>query len=61
MKFTQLVQVLQSTYPEQPRRFHVLAARYYLGADTRDDLDRLTEGRRAPLTVAQVNEIVTNR
>jgi len=63
MKFTELWKALREAYPEQPRAFHVIAARYYLGVET--DLQPLTvprrRGRRPVITVAQMEEIKRNR
>jgi hypothetical protein len=42
MTFTQLLAELDATWREQPRHVRVLATRYYLGAETREDLERLT-------------------
>lgn len=43
MKFTELLPEIQATYPEQSRRFHVLATRYYLGAESVESLRALTK------------------
>ena len=70
MTFTTLLREIQATYREQPRKFHVLATRYYLGAETRDTLELLARDRHisgsyhsmnATLTPEQVAEIVANR
>jgi len=45
MTFTQLLCAIQSTYPEQPRSFHVIATRYYLGAETLESLRSLATAR----------------
>jgi len=54
MKFTTLRNELRQTYREQPPRFHVLAARYYLGLETRQTLSRY-------LSDEAVDAIVQNR
>jgi hypothetical protein len=64
MKFTQLLPHIQATYPEQPRKFHVLATRYYIGAETTETLRMMSttgEWRRRVLTEKQVDEIIRNR
>ena len=68
LTFTQLVEVLADAYPCEKRRFHVLAARYYLGKETREQLVALSEeipawrGVLPPvLTKQQVETIVRNR
>jgi hypothetical protein len=33
MTFSTLLAEIRATYPEQPRKFHVLATRFYLGAE----------------------------
>ncbi len=53
MTFTQLLAQIIATYREQPRRFHVLATRYYRGRETRATLA-------AYLNREQVDEIVNN-
>lgn len=69
-RFTELVKQLESEYPEQDRRFHVLAARYLLGADTKETLERLSrwqdgdyysgnEYHRCLLTPDQLKAILT--
>ncbi len=61
MRFLELLPSIQAGYPEQPRAFHVLATRYYIGADTLNDLKRQAVGRHASLTDKQVAEIIRNR
>ncbi len=41
--FSELRRQLQATWPEQPERVRVLAARFYLGVETVDDLQFHTE------------------
>ena len=70
MRFTELLREIKATYPEQPRAFHVLATRYYLGAETNESL-RLQAADERPvykyhtmdrtLTNRQVSEIIANR
>lgn len=70
LTFTVLLREIQATYPEQPRAFHVLATRFYLGAETVETL-RLQAADSRPvaryttmgrtLTNKQVAEILTNR
>ncbi len=38
MTFTELVRELKATYPDRPRAFHVLAARFYLGFEKLEEL-----------------------
>ncbi len=38
ISFSDLVANLAAAYREQPRRFHVLAARFYLGKENADSL-----------------------
>lgn len=40
MKFSTLLNEIQKDYPEQTRKFHVLAARYCLGAEGDDETFR---------------------
>jgi len=60
MKFTELLPQIQATYPEQPRSFHVLATRFYLGAETVETLQSEVMARRY-LTLRQFQAIVRNR
>lgn len=64
--FLQMLNRLRADWPEQRRAVHVLAARYYIGADTREDLER--QGRplvgwsgKSPLTSAEVSAIIEAR
>jgi len=72
--FSEMVRQMAECYREQPRKFHVIAARYYLGAMTADEVRIMATDRpcidsasrypvthRAELTEAQANEIITNR
>lgn len=63
LTFTQLLKEIAATYPEQPRKFHVIATRYYLGAETRETLQMLSPKNpiRTVLTCKQINTIVNNR
>lgn len=65
LTFTQLLPEIEATYREQNRAFHVLATRYYLGAETRETLElqaRHVHNYSHPmLTQKQVDEIVMNR
>ena len=45
MKFTELLPEIQATHPEWPRRVQVIATRYYIGAETIDDLNERSEWR----------------
>ncbi len=70
MRFTELLPEIAATYPEQPRQFHVLATRFYIGAETVESL-RLQAADSRPvhkhhalgrtLTNRQVAEIIANR
>lgn len=42
LTFTEILAELDAIWREQPRHVRVLATRYYLGAETRADLERLT-------------------
>jgi hypothetical protein len=56
MKFSELLQEIREAYPEQPRAFHVLATRYYLG------IEPIREIRKHPaLTEEQKQAIIDNR
>ena len=77
LTFSVLVRELGAVYREQPRAFHVIAARYYLGVETHDELcGRAKPTWRSPtgfapatmatctepeLTEAQVQDIINNR
>ncbi len=62
MTFTTLLAEIKATYPKEPHEFHVIATRYYLGAETRETLELLgPDARRPYLTVAQIQEIINNR
>ena len=69
MTYTQLLAEINATWPEQPRHVRVLATRYYLGAESRADLERLTKPMPCNrdfclppvLTRAQVDNIVSSR
>ena len=69
MKFTELLREIQSAYPEQPRVFHVIATRYYLGAESLETLKACALRRPVsgdfslpPLLSAQaVQAIIDNR
>lgn len=63
LTFTQLLHEIEATYPEQPRKFHVIATRYYLGAETHESLKALgPDGFYRPyLTTKQINAIKANR
>ena len=71
MTFTELLAEITATYPEQPRRFHVLATRYYIGAEggaavfrARMTSDQpIARGYEGPpyLTTKQTNAIIENR
>ncbi len=54
MTFTELLTEITTSYPEQPRRYHVLAVRYYRGKETRETLARY-------LSSQQVDAIINNR
>lgn len=70
MTFTALLREIKATYPEQPNAFHVLATRFYLGAETVETL-RLQAADARPvtshysmgrtLTNKQVAAIINNR
>jgi len=55
MTFSQLLNEIADTYRDESRAFHVLATRYYIGAESRESL------KRGPLTSAQVAAIIKNR
>lgn len=38
MRFTELLPHIQDTYPGRTRRFHIIATRYYVGAESLEDL-----------------------
>ncbi len=38
--FTEFLTHIRAAYREQPRRFHVLAVRFYLGLETEESLRR---------------------
>lgn len=69
--FTTLLAEIAATYPEQPRKFHVLATRYYLGAEGNAATFRarmttpIPVGRdfhlRPYLTTKQTSTIIENR
>jgi hypothetical protein len=69
MKFTELLKEIAATYPEQPRSFHVLATRFYIGAETLESLKSMAEPLPATnyfqippiLSHAQVQAIIDNR
>ena len=62
MTFTTLLTQIKATYPQEPHKFHVIATRYYLGAETRETLKLLgPEARRPYLTAEQIQEIINNR
>ena len=70
LTFSQLLKEIAATYREQPRKFHVLATRYYLGAETRETLKLQAADSRPvsgsyemgrTLTNRQVAEIINNR
>ena len=74
MRFTELLREITATYREQPRAFHVLATRFYLGAETvqslrehatttRPVMDKYGETytMAATLTKPQVAAIIANR
>lgn len=72
MTFTTLLAEIRATYPEQGRRFHVLATRYYLGAEgnaatfrarttTPIDVDGRGFRLRPYLTTKQTSAIIENR
>jgi len=54
MTFTTLLNEIRQTYYTEPRRFHVLATRYYLGVETKESLSRY-------LSDEAVTAIVQNR
>lgn len=43
LTFSSLVRELAAVYREQPRAFHVIAARFYLGAETIEELRKRSE------------------
>lgn len=69
MRFTELLQEIRATYPAEPRKFHVLAARFYLGVDsiaelksTQDPIEYGLSHQGTPLLSAeQVKTIIRNR
>lgn len=58
MTFLELLKQIQATYPEQPRAFHVMATRFYLGSESIESLQQLIGG---VLTEEQVETIIRNR
>lgn len=62
MRFAELLTEIKATYPEQPRKFHVLATRFYLGVDSLAELKSTQDARGAPvLSTEQVETIIRNR
>jgi len=70
MRFTDLLPHIVATYPEQNRAFHVLATRFYVGADRIEDLRYQAAARRPvtsrfdllpTLSPEQVETIIRNR
>ena len=69
MKFSELLTEIRATYRDHSPAFHVLATRYYIGADSLADLRRhanpsiiTTNCELAPaITQAEVDMIITNR
>ncbi len=64
MRFTELLAEIQATYPEQPRKFHVIATRYYLNVISPDELRQKAHPDfrgRTTLTYEQVETIIRNR
>ena len=64
LTFTQLLAQIKATYRTETNAFHVLATRYYLGAETNETLrnqasDMLHSHKL--LTHAEVDEIIANR
>lgn len=66
LRFTEILRTLELTWPEQPHHVRVLAARYYFGSDTAEDLRRLADPDRGwrgktVLTKDQVAHIIRMR
>ena len=70
MRFTELLAEIAAVYPDQPRKFHVLATRFYIGAETVETLKLQAADQRPTyryhtlgrtLTNKQVSEIIANR
>lgn len=69
MKFTELLAHISSVYKDRSRKFQVLATRFYLGAETQEDLER--QAKPIPIhgdymanpiiTYGEVMEIIRNR
>lgn len=43
MRYTEMLRHLDHAWGDMPRRVRVIATRYYLGVDTIDDLQAMTE------------------
>lgn len=43
MRFTELLTEIKATYPTEPRKFHVLATRFYLGVDSLAELKSMQD------------------
>lgn len=43
MRYTEMLSALNATWREQPKRVRAIAARYYIGAETAETLQLLTE------------------
>lgn len=69
MRFTELLPEIQAAYPERDRRFHVIATRFYLGAESLETLRSLalwqptyrSQMMLPILTDEEVETIINNR